>query len=77
MEQRLNRLREEAGRAQELYDEGVEKARELAQTTSERSKEALDTANEWVRENPWMALGLVAGVGLIAGLILGQSGDRD
>ena len=77
MEQRLNRLREEAGRAQELYDEGVEKARELAQTTSERSKEALDTANQWVRENPWMALGLVAGVGLIAGLILGQSGDRD
>ena len=35
-----------------------------------RSKEAADAADDYVRENPWIAVGIAAGVGLLLGLLV-------
>ena len=35
-----------------------------------RSKEAADVADDYVRENPWIAVGIAAGVGLLLGLLV-------
>ena len=38
-----------------------------------RSKEAADVADDYVRENPWVAVGVAAGVGLLVGLLVRRS----
>ncbi|MDH3442753.1 MAG: DUF883 family protein [Deltaproteobacteria bacterium] len=38
-----------------------------------KSKEAADVADDYVRENPWSAVGIAAGVGLILGLLIRRS----
>ncbi len=38
-----------------------------------KSKEAVDVADDYVRENPWSAVGIAAGVGLILGLLIRRS----
>lgn len=35
-----------------------------------KSKEAVDVADDYVRENPWSAVGIAAGVGLVIGLLI-------
>ncbi|MBM2806624.1 MAG: protein of unknown function ElaB, partial [Deltaproteobacteria bacterium] len=35
-----------------------------------KSKEAVDVADDYVRENPWGAVGIAAGVGLVLGLLI-------
>ena len=35
-----------------------------------RSKEAADVADDYVRENPWIAVGIAAGVGLLLGFLV-------
>ena len=35
-----------------------------------KSKEAVDVADDYVRENPWSAVGIAAGVGLVLGLLI-------
>lgn len=37
-----------------------------------RVKDAATEAEEYVRENPWNAIGIAAGVGLVLGLLLGR-----
>ncbi|HEX5049704.1 MAG TPA: DUF883 family protein [Gammaproteobacteria bacterium] len=44
-----------------IEDEALERARELAKD-----------ADEYVRSNPWGAVGVAAGVGLVLGLLLGR-----
>jgi ElaB/YqjD/DUF883 family membrane-anchored ribosome-binding protein len=38
-----------------------------------KSKECADIADDYVRENPWSAVGIAAGVGLVLGLLLRRS----
>lgn len=38
-----------------------------------KGKEAADVADDYVRENPWSAVGIAAGVGLILGLLIRRS----
>jgi ElaB/YqjD/DUF883 family membrane-anchored ribosome-binding protein len=38
-----------------------------------RSKEVADVADDYVRENPWVAVGVAAGVGLLVGLLVRRS----
>jgi ElaB/YqjD/DUF883 family membrane-anchored ribosome-binding protein len=35
-----------------------------------KSKEAVEVADDYVRENPWSAVGVAAGVGLVLGLLI-------
>ncbi|HEU4340672.1 MAG TPA: DUF883 family protein [Candidatus Binatia bacterium] len=36
----------------------------------QRTKEAADVADDYVRENPWSAVGIAAGLGLVLGLLI-------
>ena len=35
-----------------------------------KSKEAAEIADDYVRENPWSAVGIAAGIGLVLGLLI-------
>ena len=52
------------------------RARDSLQQTQEtvrvRGEAALGNAEEYVRENPWQAVGIAAGVGLFVGLLAGR-----
>jgi ElaB/YqjD/DUF883 family membrane-anchored ribosome-binding protein len=38
----------------------------------DHGKEAARTADQYVHENPWTAIGISAGVGLLVGLLIGR-----
>jgi ElaB/YqjD/DUF883 family membrane-anchored ribosome-binding protein len=38
----------------------------------EKGKAAAKSADEYVHENPWKAIGVAAGVGLLVGLLIGK-----
>ena len=38
----------------------------------EKSKQAARATDEYVHENPWKAVGIAAGVGLVVGLLIGR-----
>ncbi|HEY4542536.1 MAG TPA: DUF883 family protein [Noviherbaspirillum sp.] len=52
--------------------EARENLSELEQQLVEGAREAVQQADEYVREHPWQAIGAGAVVGLIAGLLLGR-----
>jgi ElaB/YqjD/DUF883 family membrane-anchored ribosome-binding protein len=50
--------------------EGKKALSDAEQMVIQRSKEAADIADDYVRENPWSAIGIAAGVGLLVGLLM-------
>lgn len=50
--------------------EGKKALADAEKTLVMKSKEAADVADDYVRENPWNAVGIAAGVGLILGLLI-------
>jgi ElaB/YqjD/DUF883 family membrane-anchored ribosome-binding protein len=53
-------------------EKSVRVARERLQATGEDVRDAARELNGRVHDNPWTAVGVAAGVGLIAGLILAR-----
>ena len=49
-----------------------EEAREWNQLTKDRCGEVADIADEYVHDHPWGLLGIVAALGVVAGLCLGN-----
>jgi ElaB/YqjD/DUF883 family membrane-anchored ribosome-binding protein len=54
-------LRQARARVTQVEEDAVKAAREMAEATE-----------EYVRDNPWQAIGVAAGVGLLLGLVLGR-----
>lgn len=50
--------------------EGKKALADAEKSLVKKSKEAADVADDYVRENPWSAVGIAAGVGLILGLLI-------
>jgi ElaB/YqjD/DUF883 family membrane-anchored ribosome-binding protein len=38
----------------------------------DRTKEAAESADQFVQDNPWKAVGVAAGVGLLIGILIGR-----
>jgi ElaB/YqjD/DUF883 family membrane-anchored ribosome-binding protein len=53
--------------------EGKKALSDAEQMLIQRSKEAADIADDYVHENPWSAIGIAVGVGLVAGLLMRRS----
>ncbi len=53
--------------------EGKKALAEAEKIVIERSKQYADVADDYIRENPWSAVGIAAGVGLILGLLMRRS----
>ena len=77
MEEAAKRIQEQAGQMQDLYEDGRRRVSDWAKSASENSKRAYVFTDQWVHENSWLALGLVAGAGLIIGLLAAQSFRED
>ena len=54
-------LRQAKVRLEQVEEEALKRAREVAQATE-----------EYVRENPWQSVGIAAGIGLLVGLLLSR-----
>ena len=50
--------------------EGKKALADAEQTLVRKSKECAEIADDYVRENPWSAIGIAAGVGLVLGLLI-------
>ena len=77
MEETAKRIKEQVGQVQDAYETGRRAVSDLARTASQSSKQAATQTDEWVHENPWMALGIVAGVGVLLGILLSQAVGED
>ena len=60
-------------RIEQSLVEGKKALADAEQIVLDRSKEYAETAEDYVRENPWAAVGIAAGVGLLFGLLLRRS----
>ena len=73
MEPASHPIEERAEQARELYASGRQAVEEFARTASDRSRQALVVTDEWVHHNSWIALGIVASLGLLVGLLISQT----
>jgi ElaB/YqjD/DUF883 family membrane-anchored ribosome-binding protein len=74
-EQLLAQLRAVAQEAEELLQATANQTGERVEELRERAKDALEAArgiDEHVRKNPWAAVAIAAGVGLVIGLLLSR-----
>ena len=53
-----------------------ERLGELQDEAYERSRAAVRATDDYVRDNPWQAIGIAAGVALLAGLVIGLATNR-
>jgi ElaB/YqjD/DUF883 family membrane-anchored ribosome-binding protein len=72
MNQTVERFKEQAAQMQAAYEGGRKSISDLTHAASGRSKEMLHHTDAWVHENPWAMLGMVAGAGIVLGLIMAQ-----
>ena len=56
------------------YDAAREKFGEIQTTVQEGAKQAMTTTDEYVRGNPWRAVGIAAAAGAIIGFLAARSG---
>lgn len=56
----------------DLLDTAMDKAQELQAAALEVSKDLADSADHYVQENPWKAIAVSAGVGLLVGLLIAR-----
>ena len=59
-------------RAEESLRAARARLEEAGLEMAERTRDAAREADRYVRDNPWQAVGLAAGLGLIAGLVLAR-----
>lgn len=53
--------------------EGKKALAEAEKVVIERSKQYADVADDYIRQNPWSAVGIAAGAGIILGLLMRRS----
>ncbi|WP_151448977.1 DUF883 family protein [Lacisediminimonas profundi] len=59
-------------RGMALLDEAGGKAKELQAAAIEAGKELADSADGYVRKNPWQAVAVAAGAGLLIGVLIAR-----
>jgi ElaB/YqjD/DUF883 family membrane-anchored ribosome-binding protein len=48
------------------------KLADLEQAVKARAKQAADVTDQYVHDNPWKAVGIAGGVGLLIGMLIGR-----
>lgn len=66
------KLGEARARAEESVRHAKERLAVLEQEALERARAMAGEADEYVRGNPWTAVGIAAGVGLVLGVLLSR-----
>ena len=58
-------------RGLDLLDTAMIRAQDIQSVARDTSKEVVDTADSYVKENPWRAVAISAGVGVMLGMMIG------
>jgi len=56
-----------------LLESAVEKAQNAQAVAIEKGKEVAKRTDDYVHDNPWRAVAISAGIGLLVGLVIGRS----
>lgn len=67
-----DRIAEARSRAEATVKAARKRMGDLQEDVIEQTKEAAEQAEEYVRSNPWQAVGIAAAVGVIIGLMLSR-----
>lgn len=59
-------------KGQELLDSAAQRAQDLQAVAVETSKELANNTDSFVKENPWKAVAISAGVGVLVGMLIGR-----
>jgi ElaB/YqjD/DUF883 family membrane-anchored ribosome-binding protein len=74
------RMSEMTDKAKNMASDYGRQAKEYAQQgydmAAEKSKQLRDTTQQYIEENPWYAIGIALGVGVLLGLVL-RGSNRD
>ena len=60
------------GRGLEMLEDALTRAQELQAVAMETGKEIAETTDDFVRENPWKAVAISAGAGLLLGMLIAR-----
>jgi ElaB/YqjD/DUF883 family membrane-anchored ribosome-binding protein len=61
-----------AQRVGESLDQGRAALADVQAVVSERSRECMQQTDMFVRDNPWQAVGIAAGIGMVLGLLMAR-----
>jgi ElaB/YqjD/DUF883 family membrane-anchored ribosome-binding protein len=66
------KVQEVRSRAEETIKQARANIDSVENLALQRAKELAGQAEDYVRENPWQAVGMAAGIGLLLGLVLSR-----
>jgi ElaB/YqjD/DUF883 family membrane-anchored ribosome-binding protein len=66
------KLQEARAKTEESLRQAKTRIESLEQAALNSGKEMVSSAEDYVRQNPWQAVGLAAGVGLVLGVLLSR-----
>jgi ElaB/YqjD/DUF883 family membrane-anchored ribosome-binding protein len=66
------RIQQVRARAEETVRAVKDRLSAAQDEVTRRAREALDDADEYVRENPWQSIGIAAGIAFLVGLLAGR-----
>lgn len=66
------KIQEVRARAEESLQQARVRLTEMEDQAYQRARELADSTEGYVKENPWQALGIAAGVGVLVGLLLSR-----
>ena len=73
LEEQYNReLDEMTDEIQSGLDSGKYSIADIQRVLEQKTKEAVSATDEFVRDNPWAALGIAAGVGALVGFLFSR-----
>src|SRR4051794_25574789 len=67
-----DRAEELRGKGLDILDTALSRAQELQTAALETGKEIAETTDDFVHENPWKAVAISAGVGLLVGMLIAR-----
>ncbi|RJG07552.1 DUF883 family protein [Noviherbaspirillum cavernae] len=67
-----DRADELRARGMALLEAAMDKAQDVQAVAFEKGKEAAQSADEFVHENPWKAVAISTGIGLLVGLLISR-----
>lgn len=66
------KIQEVRARAEESLRQARARLGDIEEEALRRAREISDSAEDYVRENPWQSVGIAAGAGLLLGLLLSR-----
>ncbi len=66
------KIQEIRGRAEESLRQARIRLAQVEELALQRARDAATAADEYVRQNPWQAVGIAAGAGILLGLMVSR-----